>query len=270
MTNHNVKVMTSSDFPDYDTPQAFVDSLPFDFDIDVAATHDNAKCDLWISPTKNTLKQTWGKRVCWMNPPYNRPENPCKDPDTCEKKSCAKRGYHLSEYRPGCIDFMVKAYEESLKGSLVVCLVKVSPGSTWFRNIWEQFSLMCFLDERIKYTKPGTDTTTAPFDNVIIVFGDLNKNKATKSVKELISRMTKFGVTIEPGYGNIHFIPSEQPKKKIKDTEVSHSITPATTQCEDCKSYRAINDADWCSSKKRGNINFPPLPECKWFKHGGK
>ncbi|VXA55341.1 DNA N-6-adenine-methyltransferase (Dam) [Acinetobacter proteolyticus] len=55
------------------TPQDFFDKLNevFNFDLDVCALPENAKCDRFFTPEDDGLKQIW-QGVCWMNPPYGR------------------------------------------------------------------------------------------------------------------------------------------------------------------------------------------------------
>ena len=43
----------------------------FHFDLDVCATHENAKCKRYFTKEQDGLKQEW-KGICWMNPPYGR------------------------------------------------------------------------------------------------------------------------------------------------------------------------------------------------------
>lgn len=66
----------------WSTPQWLFDALnnEFNFDIDAAATHYNAKCDLFIDEDLNALsKESWrslhsfvGQCAAWINPPYSR------------------------------------------------------------------------------------------------------------------------------------------------------------------------------------------------------
>jgi len=53
------------------TPQRFFDRLDaeFNFDLDVCALPENAKCKRYFTPEINGLAQRWDG-VCWMNPPY--------------------------------------------------------------------------------------------------------------------------------------------------------------------------------------------------------
>ena len=91
-------VLFSSKSEEWETPQDLFDRLNavYHFKLDACATATNAKCPIFFTKNENSLSQDWSshKRV-WLNPPYGRPIG----------------------------GFMRKAYEESLKGCLVVCLV---------------------------------------------------------------------------------------------------------------------------------------------------
>jgi phage N-6-adenine-methyltransferase len=69
----NNKGMFSSETDMWATPQDFFDKLnaEFNFELDVCATEDNAKCSKYYSPEEDGLQQEW-KGMCWMNPPYGR------------------------------------------------------------------------------------------------------------------------------------------------------------------------------------------------------
>ncbi len=66
----------------------------FGFDLDVCAEPWNAKCSRYLSPKLDGLSQKWAG-TCWMNPPYSQ---------------------EIGKW-------IQKAYEESLAGTTVVCLV---------------------------------------------------------------------------------------------------------------------------------------------------
>ena len=44
----------------------------FNFEVDVCAGEDNHKCPVYYSKEDNGLIQDWGRRRCFMNPPYGR------------------------------------------------------------------------------------------------------------------------------------------------------------------------------------------------------
>ena len=78
------------------TPEDFFKKYDdkYKFEIDVCATDYNAKCDKYFTEEIDGLSQEW-TGICWMNPPHGR---------TIGK-------------------WMKKAYDSSLSGSTVVCLV---------------------------------------------------------------------------------------------------------------------------------------------------
>ena len=66
----------------------------FHFDLDACATAANANCERYFTPQDNALRKTWDGTV-WMNPPHDRQIE----------------------------SFMRKAFQESHRGTTVVCLV---------------------------------------------------------------------------------------------------------------------------------------------------
>nr|DAH86920.1 MAG TPA: DNA N-6-adenine-methyltransferase [Caudoviricetes sp.] len=58
----NTDVMFSSKTDLWSTPQNFFDDLnqEFDFNLDVCALPENAKCEKFYSPDADGLKQEWG------------------------------------------------------------------------------------------------------------------------------------------------------------------------------------------------------------------
>ncbi|EZI38238.1 DNA N-6-adenine-methyltransferase family protein, partial [Acinetobacter baumannii 42057_6] len=57
----------------WSTPQDFFEKLDrvFNFDLDVCALPENAKCERYFTPEIDGLKQEW-TGTCWMNPPYGK------------------------------------------------------------------------------------------------------------------------------------------------------------------------------------------------------
>lgn len=67
------EVMFSSNSEEWATPQKFFDELnkEFNFELDVCATPQNAKCKRFYTKNNDSLKHEWKGR-CFMNPPYGR------------------------------------------------------------------------------------------------------------------------------------------------------------------------------------------------------
>ena len=63
--------MMSSSSDDWETPLDLWEKLDeeFDFDLDVCASSENAKCATYFDIEADGLKQPWTGTV-WMNPPY--------------------------------------------------------------------------------------------------------------------------------------------------------------------------------------------------------
>jgi site-specific DNA-methyltransferase (adenine-specific) len=152
----NIKRTDESNKTDYETPDWLFKPLDdeFHFDIDCAANKENAKCDLYLTKRDNALDLRWWKiggyfcdnfkMTCWLNPPYSRDIG----------------------------KWMKKAYQESLKGCIVVCLISVSTSTKW----WHEWVLKAyeirFIKGRIKFIG-GKGTPS--FDSCIVVFDENRK-----------------------------------------------------------------------------------------------
>ena len=133
----NVHFSSKTDM--WSTPQSFVTKYDekYNFNLDVCASEDNAKCAKYFTETDDGLQQEW-EGVCWMNPPYGRE----------------------------IIKWMKKAYESSLNGATVVCLVPARTDTTW----WHEYAMkgtIEFIRGRLKF---GNSKNSAPFPSAIVVF----------------------------------------------------------------------------------------------------
>jgi phage N-6-adenine-methyltransferase len=66
----------SSNKDEWETPPQIFDPLDaeFDFDVDVCASNDNAKCQIYFPELSNGLTMDWvsrGYKSSWCNPPYS-------------------------------------------------------------------------------------------------------------------------------------------------------------------------------------------------------
>lgn len=124
------------------TPQELFDNLneTYNFDLDVCAIPENAKCDRYFTPEQDGLKQEW-KGFCWMNPPYGR-----------------QIGHWIR-----------KAFSESRRGATVVCLLPARTDTKWFHQyIYNKPNVeLEFLSGRLKF---GGSKTNAPFPSMIVIF----------------------------------------------------------------------------------------------------
>lgn len=135
------KAMVSSKTNEWETPQEFFDKLneEFNFTLD-PCSNGNHKCNKFYTIKEDGLKQDWSNDVVFMNPPY---------------------GGHTA-------DWIKKAFEESQKGSTVVCLIVSSTDRSYWHNYIFPFSKQIrFIRGRLKF---GEAKTTAPFASVIVIF----------------------------------------------------------------------------------------------------
>lgn len=133
------ETLFSSKSDDWETPQDLFDSLNarYNFDLDVCATAENAKCTRFFTREQDGLKQDW-TGVCWMNPPYGR--------------------------QIGL--WMAKALEASQAGATVVCLVPSRTCTAWWHDYAEKGEYY-FIRGRLKF---GGSPNSAPFPSAIVVF----------------------------------------------------------------------------------------------------
>jgi len=162
----NGAVASTTGSIEWATPQPLFDAYDyvFHFTLDAAATPENAKCRRFFTQETDGLAQDWGVNRVWLNPPYGDGEQPCKS--NCTKKKCKDRG-HIDHYIPGIKDWMKKAYEASLEGALVVCLVPASTDTRWWWE-WAIKGDVKFLQGRVKFV--GCSNAGPAFGSAIVIF----------------------------------------------------------------------------------------------------
>lgn len=133
------KVHYSSRTDSWETPVDFFEKYnkKYKFTLDVCANKKNAKCKKFFSIKDNGLSKKWSGK-CWMNPPYGR----------------------------GISSWMKKAWESSLGGATVVCLVPARTDTSW----WHDYAMkgeVEFIRGRIKF---GGAKNGAPFPSAVVVF----------------------------------------------------------------------------------------------------
>lgn len=136
------KSLLSSNNQKYETPQPLFDSLNsmFHFDIDVCATYENTKCQRYYTPEIDGLKQPWhNHKTCWCNPPYRE-----------------------------TLKWIEKAYQESLLGATVVCLIAARTDTRYFQDyIFPYAKAICFIRGRLRFSG---EKNPATFPSAIVVF----------------------------------------------------------------------------------------------------
>lgn len=137
-----MEVHYSSKSNEWATPQKLFDELneEFNFTLDPCARDENAKCNKHFTIEDDGLSKDWSKDVVFMNPPYGR-----------EIKKWIK-----------------KAYEESLNGATVVCLIPARTDTTyWHDFIFDKADDIRFLRGRLKF---GNSKNSAPFPSAIVLY----------------------------------------------------------------------------------------------------
>lgn len=130
---------------DWATPQSIVDELEQEFgkfDLDPAASHDNAKAPAYYTVEDNGLDQEW-YGLCFLNPPY---------------------GTQISKW-------IAKARHEAEAGrATVVALIPARTDTRyWHEHIFDVADEIRFLKGRVHFTK-GDVTGPATFPSAIVVW----------------------------------------------------------------------------------------------------
>ena len=140
----------SSKSNEWETPIEIFEALnrEFHFTLDPCATKHNAKCDVYFDIQADGLRQDWSKHRVFMNPPYGRQ-----------------------------IGFWVKkAYEESTRGALVVCLIPSRTDTKW----WHEYCMkgeIRFFRGRLKF---GGSKNSAPFPSAVVIFSTAHNQQFNK------------------------------------------------------------------------------------------
>ena len=141
----------------FETPQWLYDVLnaEFGFGLDAAATKECHKCEVYLTPDQDALKQNWiaasGGKPIFLNAPFERRELP---------------------------KFVEKAYDESQKGAEVVCVLPYYKSYPWFRDyVWayaevRQIQGMVVFDGfgRKKSKHAGNIAGSQSFDTIVAIF----------------------------------------------------------------------------------------------------
>lgn len=131
----------SSATPEWATPQRLFDDLDaeFQFNTDVCATEENAKCPHFFTAEDDGLAQEW-TGTCWMNPPYG-------------------------DVIPA---WVAKARDTAEAGHRVVALLPARVDTGWWWDNCTPYEIR-FIRGRLKF---GGGENSAPFPSAVVVFGD--------------------------------------------------------------------------------------------------
>lgn len=125
---------------EWSTPQGFFDAWNgrFQFDMDVAATAENAKVPEFYTIKDDALTKRWlGNVSC--NPPYGRTIG----------------------------DWVEKAYRESRLGAVVVLLIPARTETQWWHGFVTKAAEIHFVAGRLRF---GGSKQNAPFPSCVVVF----------------------------------------------------------------------------------------------------
>jgi phage N-6-adenine-methyltransferase len=110
----------------------------FNFELDVCASKDNAKCAKYFTAEIDALTQTW-TGVCWMNPPYGR---------------------QIGKW-------VAKAYRSAHENeATVVCLLPARTDTAWWHDYCMRGRII-LLRGRVKF---GDGRAPAPFPSAVVIF----------------------------------------------------------------------------------------------------
>lgn len=159
--NRQLDIHFSSRHHEWSTPADLFNELNeiFHFDLDACADATNAKCSRYFTKEQDALKQRWSGRV-FMNPPYGRV----------------------------IAAFMHKAYEESLLGATVVCLVPSRTDTDWWHRYAKRGQII-YLRGRLKF---GGAESSAPFPSAIVIFWGGRLGDATRPIDLTCARHHRF------------------------------------------------------------------------------
>lgn len=134
----------SSATDEWPTPQKIFDGLnaEFGFTLDPCCTAESAKCSKFYTKAEDGLQQDWSTERVFMNPPYGR---------------------DISQW-------MKKAYGESLRGALVVCLVPARTDTEWWHTYAMRGEIRLYKG-RIKFVGGKAN---APFPSAVVIFRPAN------------------------------------------------------------------------------------------------
>jgi len=142
---------------EWETPSELFDKLndEFHFTLDPCCTKENAKCERHYTIADNGLAHDWSNDVVFMNPPYGR---------------------EIGKW-------VEKAYNESLKGAIVVCLIPARTETKyWHKYIFNKAEIS-FLKGRVKFINRllpswredgNFKVSGAPFPSAIVIFNKSN------------------------------------------------------------------------------------------------
>lgn len=135
------KVLFSHKSCEWETPKDLFEGLnkQYDFNLDVCATKENAKCACFFDKKDDGLIKEWKRKRIWCNPPY---------------------GNEISKW-------VKKAYDSRFDNEIIVMLLPARTDTRWFHEYIYNKAEVVFLKGRLKF---GNSKNSAPFPSMIVVF----------------------------------------------------------------------------------------------------
>ena len=140
--------MMTSNSDEWTTPSALFRALDrrFGFELDPAATKENALCPMFFTEAENGLVKSWKPWRTFVNPPYS----------------------HVA-------DWMWKCSSESEKGCPLICaLIPARTDTRWWHDFVKTADLIHFLKGRLKF---GDGAGSAPFPSALAFWFGLGRLK---------------------------------------------------------------------------------------------
>lgn len=164
----DISLHFSSKSNEWATPQWLFDRLnnEFHFQLDAAATTENAKCSLFYTEHNSSLSKRWAEdaSIIWLNPPYGR----------------------LISH------FVKKAYQECERDPItVVHLIPARVDTKWWHAYCAPWEVR-FIKGRLKFENPTFPSwrpngnfklSPAPFPSAVIVMGKAARKGTTHYVE---------------------------------------------------------------------------------------
>lgn len=128
----------------WNTPREMFRELDreFIFTLDPCCSAESALCEKFYTPEKDGLTQDWAGERVFMNPPYGKEAG----------------------------RWVAKAYQESQRGALVVCLLQAATDLPWFHDYCLPYGEIRFIRGRVKYASAGRRKRGAPWPSMIVIF----------------------------------------------------------------------------------------------------
>ena len=121
-------------------------NLKYNFTLDPCCTKESALCDKYYTIEDDGLQKDWSGEIVFMNPPYGR---------------------EIGKW-------IEKAYKESLKGAVVICLIPSRTDTKYWHNfIFPYASDIKFIKGRLKF---GDGKNPAPFPSALVEFKIKRRN----------------------------------------------------------------------------------------------